>query len=100
MIQGTRDATTQLREQLLTQFPTFVECSSPTEARKGFADRTPLRQGPVVEFCISVAEHVVALGVFALIKEVITEAQERDHLIVLSGLSEAPHNSGSEDRDT
>lgn len=70
------------------------------EARKGFADRTPLHQGPVVEFCISVAEHVVAIGVFELIKEVITAARERDHLIILSGLSETAHNIASEDRDT
>jgi hypothetical protein len=92
-LQGTLHSFNKLRSQLLTEFPSGVTVSEPSEPKRSAISRVPLRQHPLVEFCVHILEHVVALGVVQAVRARIEEAQEKDHLIVLSGLRDDPPTS-------
>ena len=89
-IRGTHASWETLRSRLTSEFPQCLTVSDPEDPARGIVRREPMRQDPLVEFCINVFEHVAALGVFHLIQARIEEAQEKDHFIVLTGLRDSP----------
>jgi hypothetical protein len=73
----------RLQDELSRRFGTDVTVGEPRPATRSITDRRVLNQEPVVDFVISVAEHVVAIGVVELIGQVVEAYRSAGHLVIL-----------------
>ena len=84
VFKGTRGAGFRLVNELIAAFPGDIQWQLPKQPEVGL--------DPILNFYVSVAEHVIAIGGFELLKKLIVAASERDQIVVVSGLSIKPEH--------
>jgi hypothetical protein len=82
VFKATRGAGFRLVNKLIAAFPGDIQWQLPKQPEVGL--------DPILDFYVSVAEHVIAIGGFESLKGLILAASGRDQIVVVSDLSIKP----------